>query len=203
MKSKFAIFALAFFTNSGLNAQTLILNPDNGHYYEAISVPGGISWTEADRIASAKGGYLVTITSVQENQFVFQLINEDQYWFGTSGPWIGARQPTESQEPDGGWIWVNGEGLLGAGFTAWSTGEPNNALVYDQVGEMYAQFSVPLGQGRAGTWNDTVNYPVWMGHPVNIGFVVEYSSVPEQIHLSAIAGFGLSVFAVYRRRCRP
>jgi len=91
----------------------------NEHWYEAVAVPESISWPEADVAASAAGGYLVTVTSSQENAFVFNLINDDAYWYfvpfslvsgGSSiGPFIGGYQLSGSAEPSGGWTWVTGE----------------------------------------------------------------------------------------------
>ena len=47
----------------------------NGHFYDVVSVPGTISWEDANAAAIAAGGYLATITSQAENDFVFLLVN--------------------------------------------------------------------------------------------------------------------------------
>src|SRR5437879_1511619 len=52
-----------------------VLNPANGHYYEAVSQSQGIGWSAARSAASRetfKGmpGHLVTIGSAQENRFL-------------------------------------------------------------------------------------------------------------------------------------
>lgn len=53
----------------------------NGHYYEAVPTPNGITWIAANASAKALGGYLVSITSEAENRFVFSLIaGDDRYW---------------------------------------------------------------------------------------------------------------------------
>jgi hypothetical protein len=49
--------------------------PTNGHYYEAVSVPEGISWEAANAAANASTfnamhGHLATITTLAENQFL-------------------------------------------------------------------------------------------------------------------------------------
>ncbi|MCK9441150.1 MAG: hypothetical protein M0Q13_06995 [Methanothrix sp.] len=101
----------------------------NGHYYEAVLVPGGITWNDANTRANAAGGHLATITSAAENQFVYNLVAEyDDYWLGDNhgngaGPWLGGYQPAGSLEPAGGWAWVTGEPFS---YTNWHTGEPNN-----------------------------------------------------------------------------
>src|SRR5688572_27850883 len=49
----------------------------NGHGYEAVLAPQGISWTQARDAADALGGYLATITSAAENEFVYQQVADD------------------------------------------------------------------------------------------------------------------------------
>jgi hypothetical protein len=86
----------------------------NGHYYEAVSVPNGITWDDANIAATASGGHLVTITSEAENSFVYNLVSNDKYWYKEPqwghgvGPWLGGYQPAGSYEPSGGWTWVTG-----------------------------------------------------------------------------------------------
>jgi len=101
----------------------------NGHYYEAVLVPGGFTWYDAYAAAEAKGGYLATITSEAENEFVYNLVaGDDRYWYydsygNTQGPWLGGYQPEGSSEPDGGWAWVNGEVFE---YKDWAGGQPDN-----------------------------------------------------------------------------
>ena len=59
----------------------------NGHWYEPVAVGEFISWDDANQAATDAGGYLVTITSAEENDFVFSLIDSDEYWTdrGTKG----------------------------------------------------------------------------------------------------------------------
>lgn len=90
----------------------------NGHCYERRNKPGGIDWQTAQNESVADGGYLVTITSEDENAFVFGLLDHD-------GSWIGAFQPAGSVEPSGGWQWVTGELFA---FAKWEIGEPNDGL---------------------------------------------------------------------------
>ncbi|OQY99984.1 MAG: hypothetical protein B6D41_00475 [Chloroflexi bacterium UTCFX4] len=40
-----------------------VLNSANSHYYQAVCVPDGITWQDAQNAAAARGGYLATITS--------------------------------------------------------------------------------------------------------------------------------------------
>jgi len=48
-------------------------------------VPEGITWVDANNLAEQNGGHLATITSQNENDFVFSLINDGQYWNGSGG----------------------------------------------------------------------------------------------------------------------
>jgi len=101
----------------------------NGHYYEAVLVPEGISWDAANTTAEAKGGHLVTITSEAENEFVYNLVaGDDRYWIVTTspyvhGPLLGGYQPEGSPEPAGGWTWITGEPFS---YTNWVTDQPDN-----------------------------------------------------------------------------
>jgi hypothetical protein len=87
-----------------------------GHSYKFIPVKK--SWHLAKKDASKSGGYLVVITSPEENQFVNDLIikaNSGQH----ARTWIGLNNDNEKRE----WEWVNGE--IGK-FFDWGPGEPNN-----------------------------------------------------------------------------
>src|SRR5438552_3296743 len=101
----------------------------NGHFYEAVATPG-IVWSNASTAATNRGGYLATITSAQENQLVFGLIQGNtNLWTrrpstDSWGPWIGGVQPPGSPEPAGGWTWVTGEPFI---YQHWNAGEPNNS----------------------------------------------------------------------------
>ena len=55
--------------------QWKIVDGGNDHWYQAVSVPEGISWYNSHIAASNMDGYLVTIASSEENDFVFNLID--------------------------------------------------------------------------------------------------------------------------------
>jgi hypothetical protein len=100
----------------------------NGHSYYRST--GSAFWTDARTACSNMGGYLVTVTSAAENNFIFGL------W--PSG-WIGLTDEVN----EGVWRWVTGETYS---YTSWNPGEPNNA-----GNEDYVQF---VGNGK---WNDLPN----------------------------------------------
>src|SRR4051812_31688872 len=87
----------------------------NGHSYEAVLTPNGITWAAANTAAQAasfngQAGNLATLTSGGENTFAFNLINNVAFWqvvgSDSRGPWLGGLQPAGSSEPAGGWSWV-------------------------------------------------------------------------------------------------
>jgi len=107
----------------------------------AVAAPSGISWIEANRAASLAGGYLVSITSKEENDFVYDLIRDDVYWNGP-GPCIGLYQIPGSLEPHRGWRWISEEPLI---YTNWEPSQPNE---WQNTEENCAHFH------RSGLWND-------------------------------------------------
>lgn len=147
---------------------------ENGHFYKAVYVPKGISWTEAKAAAEQEGGYLATLTSSKENDFVFSLIDDERFWYlvvsgaGKSyrGPWIGGYQEEGAREPDGGWKWVTGEEFR---YTRWASGQPNdfgtqneNRLHYYNMGNMRKY------------WNDRPNETP--GHKI-VGYIIEKEEI--------------------------
>lgn len=140
----------------------------NGHYYEPVLVPEGVTWSQANEVATRCNGYLATITSQAEDEFVYGLIDEPEYWWLTyGGPWLGGTDFGH----EGTWTWVNDEGP----FTYtnwWPSGQPDNAggrehyLQYHggplNVGNPYGH----LGQRR---WNDVA------GDTPLLGYVIEWS----------------------------
>ena len=139
----------------GARVQWPVGDGGNGHFYEAVGVSGGISWSEANDAATAVGGYLATVTSDEENQFIFALINKSQYWSDDMGggrqygPWLGGFQPPGSPEPDGNWQWVTGEPFV---YSNWYPTEPNEYLSRneDRIG-YWRQGQV---NGFGPEWND-------------------------------------------------
>jgi hypothetical protein len=151
-------------------------HPDGSiHYYNAVAAPAGINWAAASDSARARGGYLATITSQPENDFVFGLVCSCDYWYSRpgshvwAGPWLGGRQRFGAPEPDSGWEWVTGEKFS---FVNWSPGQPNNVGDQDAInfGES-PYFWLP-------TWNDVSSLDTALR-----GYVVELSAESTTIGL--------------------
>jgi hypothetical protein len=116
----------------------------NGHSYYRST--GSMTWTAARQACTNMGGYLVTINSAAENNFIFNL------W--PSG-WIGLTD----EVVEGQWRWVTGEPVT---YTNWNSGEPNNA-----GNEDYAQF---VSNGR---WNDLPN--VALPYVLEFNYIVTFT----------------------------
>ena len=178
-----------------------LFNPDNGHFYDFIE-KDGITWTDARDEAAQKSylgrqGYLATITSAKENEFVAGKLKGQG--------WMGASDAGTDKE----WYWVTGpeKGTLffyqkgynasgdnacgngpadnqppGNPYANWANNEPNDADTNDaETGagcageEDYAHFF------DDGTWNDYPNDPKSMNNSTwwrVDGYVVEYGGMP-------------------------
>jgi hypothetical protein len=171
----------------------------NGHWYEVVSVEDGITWEEANLAAVAMGGYLATITSQEENDFVFGLVDEMEFWsisgYDAVGPWLGGLQPPNSLIPGQDWHWVTGEPWQ---YTNWCSGinqEPNDHWGTEEDRLHFYQSA--YNPQPAPTWNDIP------GSSRLPSYVVEGSAVPEPSALLVWSGLGL-IGAVmrYRRKRR-
>lgn len=119
----------------------------NGHCYDRL--PTAVYWLAAEAQCEALGGYLVTLTSQDENDFVYtNLIHT-----APDSGWGGATDVAQ----EGTWAWITGEAW---GYTNWASGEPNN-----QSNEDYLSLSKQFG-----AWNDhqpnSAKFPVCEWEPV-------------------------------------
>ena len=157
-----------------------------GHYYEYISValtqPAAFTAADAATL-SGHDGYLVTITSQDEQDFLTDLVSDSNngghvlYW--TAGVFDSV---------DGRWEWGAGpEAGQALSYTNWNAGEPNGnagepALIANWSGDRWNDWNA--GEGR--------------------GYVVEFSptnAVPEPgAWALMIVGFGAAGAMVRRRR---
>ena len=105
MKSAFisvATLAIATASHAGTTAvQWTEADGGNGHWYQAVISSEWITWVESNAAAEAAGGHLASVTSDEENQFIYGLIepiadfwNQGQF----DGPWIGGIQDTNAPD---------------------------------------------------------------------------------------------------------
>ena len=92
---------------------------------------------------SGAGGYLATVSSVEESRFLIGLHRSAR----SSHSWIGLTD--EGHEAY--WKWVTGEILE---FTAWTPGQPDNGLGREHFGLIWTH------RGKFG-WNDDAPVPYW------------------------------------------
>lgn len=178
-----------------------VLWAGNGHYYEFISTVS--TWTDARAAAlgstfNGQTGYLATVTSQAENDFVFSLLGQ-----GTQGGWLGGTDAVA----EGTWRWADGP-ETGVNFwngdpsgssptyANWDAGgwsEPNGGTT-----ENYATLTTRTNGG----WNDLADN----GTYYLTGYFVEYSSTPVSVPepgTLALAGISLAGIAASRRRRQP
>ena len=102
-----------------------------------------LHWDQANKTCESLNSHLVKIESLEENNFIVQLVN-------TSFPdlpdriWIGTRD--FSQKP---YSWTDGTNII---FSRWSGGEPNNRA--KGCGAMYISDSE---RPDPGFWMDYYN----------------------------------------------
>ena len=129
----------------------------NGHSYKIIDIT--MSWTEAKKYCEDQGGYLVTITSAGEQEFIYKFLiamgEKSVYWLG------GYR------DSDNNFKWVTGERF---NYTNWAPGEPN--------GTFGREDKIQLADFLNGCWNDGEN-AYNPGDDIkwsDLGFICEWDS---------------------------
>jgi hypothetical protein len=169
-------------------AGSVYYNPLTSHFYEYVA--GSTTWTNSYNVSTAKSyfgraGYLATILSSAENNFIWKLMSSDA-WMGASDDfnYINTAKGTtfyaSQAAAEGKWHWVTGP-EKGQNFTNnnnspvtvsgmygnWAGGEPNGTSEY------YGQFYSSNG----GMWNDLANSTLG-------GYICEYGDMPNDLTTS-------------------
>lgn len=108
----------------------------NGHYYYLYVADEASSYERALQYCNTQGGYLATVTSQEENDFLLSYMKSQ----GCESAYFGFSDADE----EGVWTWNNGEK---AEYTNWHNNEPNG----ENPNEDYALFYYKYADG---TWND-------------------------------------------------
>jgi hypothetical protein len=149
-----------------VNPTGFFYNGTNGHFYRPISQ--GTTYTNAraaSELTTFKGqkGYLVTITSADEDAFILANVPQSNIWFActdevTEGRWIidaGPEKGTLIKTSNG-----QTAGNIQGQYNNWAPGEPNNSGNEDY----------PVTKWSGGTqWNDLPN-------GFNCAYVIEYGT---------------------------
>jgi len=162
----------------------------NDHWYMCFRFATPVDWYVAKSIAESWGGYLATITSAGENQFVYDLSVSQGGWnpdHPVQGPYLGAVKNSSNQ-----FEWVTGEAFT---YTNFLPGEPSSGLW-----EPYLAF---IGGGPGTSlpnpyWNDTEFVP---GYGPQISAMFEFNTAPVPSP-GVIALAGLAGLIRSRRRIR-
>jgi len=179
----------------------IFYNPDNGHYYQVKTWGGNTSVSSASSFASAQtfagmSGYLATITTEAENDFIADYTTAANAWIGATDDTSYVNNVSDQRYDDreGSWHWFTGPeagrefwyGESGGStrnglFENWASGEPNNEPrnLFDSVGE---DFAVTNFNGAIGFWNDALND----ANGVNAA-IIEYGGMPTEPNKSKAA----------------
>ena len=150
----------------------------NDHWYLVVTVPQGITWTEAHASALNMNALLACLESSTERAFCVGQFGSDavpsawapQYEGGAIvfGPWLGGYQVESGLEPAGGWFW-----LTGAAFDpSWQSNCCNNSC-NGSADEDRLHLHYEPGQ-QTPRWNDLPDV-VGCGNQPR-GFIVEFSA---------------------------
>jgi len=141
-------------------------NGVNGHFYRPITT--GATYTgarAASLLTTFKGqtGYLVTITSADEDAFIFNNVPQGNIWFALTDEVSEARWTIDAGPEKGTLIKINNgqtNGNIPGQYNNWAGGEPNNSGDEDYAVTKW---------GGGSQWNDLPNH---FSNP----YVIEYGT---------------------------
>ena len=156
-------------------------NPDNGHIYKFVAGAISIADARAAALASTyngEPGYLVNITSDDEQNFIWNKTTAQNIWTGLS-----------DKDVEGQWAWMDGPEAgeiiyvgatptgtaSGSNYIKWCGGEPND---YD-IGEDYM---VTAWNGN-NCWND-FGPPAFPNNASIGGYLIEYGTPSSAFSLT-------------------
>lgn len=184
----------------------------NNHFYEVVTPGSAITWAnakiaaESRSVTSSSGasctGYLVTITSAEEQAYVYGRVSanswigaSDDYNYIVTSPTNSAKIYADQTSAEGKWYWVTGPeagtqfltannraSSFSSRYNNFASGEPNNSSG-EHYGQMYS---------NNGFWNDLradhtqTTYIVEYGDPTCTPAVAVTNSMTAQVVGSAL-----------------
>ena len=134
----------------------------NGHRYYVYNRDNITTWEEAKQYCESKGGYLATITSQEENAYVYSYLRDN---FDYESAYFGFTD----EEEDGNWEWENNEEVS---YTNWHPGEPNGQDENEKHAMYYYKY-------LDGSWNDgNFEDDAWNGDG---SFICEWGDYQERM----------------------
>ncbi len=119
--------------------------PDgSAHHYRIYK--GVAKWSEARAFCEALGGHLATLTTAEENAFVYRFMWDS----GVTTAYFGL----SDEARNGNWVWVTGEPFE---YSNWHKGQPS----YSGTGKAAERYGMYLFKHLDGTWNDAHFYEHW------------------------------------------
>jgi len=167
----------------------------NDHWYELNL--DAMDWQSAATEAENRGGYLATVTSAAENQFLQFLLApfHEDFWIGGS-----------DADSEGSWYWMTGDE---AGQQFWESGKKSGSAVNGMYnnwgftepndsgnGEDYLAYTRSIASLGFYGWND-------LNGDNNEYSIIEYNDDPNAVpepSTAALALAGLAGLALRRRK---
>ena len=149
-----------------VNPTGFFYNGTNGHFYRPISI--GATYTNARAAASnttfkGQTGYLVTITSADEDAFIFANVPQTSIWFALTDEAVEGQWRIDAGPEKGTLIKTSNGQTLGniqGQYNNWAGGEPNNSGNEDYAVTKW---------GGGSQWNDLPNN-------FSCAYVIEYGT---------------------------
>jgi hypothetical protein len=149
-----------------VNPTGYYFNGVNGHFYRPITTTATYTAARAASLLTTfKGqtGYLVTITSADEDAFIFNNVPQSNIWFALTDEVEEARWTIDAGPEKGTLIKINNgqtNGNIPGQYNNWAGGEPNNSGNEDYAVTKW---------GGGSQWNDLPNH---FSNP----YVIEYGT---------------------------
>ena len=151
----------------------LVQYSGNGHYYQRFDTER--TWSSANTYCENRGGYLATMTSQAENDFVYANVGQNGV-----NIWLGGTDANS----EGNWEWVTGETWS---YVNWGTGQPDN-------GQPLGQDQLIFWDVEPGKWDDN-GLP--RGDFLDAPFICEWNQRPATATAVPTMGeWGMIIFMI-------